>query len=615
VVLVETLPATYVSHTSETLHGQVVPFGYPTAAWFEWGLTTNYGNVTAEEDLGSGSSAMPVSAIISGLEFETYHYRVVATNALGVHVGDDNSFAVSSECPAVVTRPATGLTATAATLQGEVNPRWAETVVWFEYGLTTRYGAVTPVTNVGDGPDAVPVGIAVPGLLPWMTHYRVVASNSVGLVMGADQTLAGWQAGAPTLSGLTDQTLSQGGSATVWFNVSDPDTPPENLHLQVSCNNPVLMPGGSLVLGGSGSSRSLTVAPATNYSGSAAVTVTVNDSSTTVSDTFLLTVLPVPGTSPLYLTDARMVSAEAWQFRLMGAGGASNCVVEYRSVFSPTNGWIPATNVTDLGGGRFEVEVGPSQPDLGFYRVKGLWLLTASLGSTNLTVDEGAGVTGPVIVFNRPYVGPVAYTWISTGGINSGIVYVNGTTAVIPIPLADNTDINQLQSLTLRLEVGAGYALLGTPQSSVTVEENDAEWQGVLQTGNASLGFVLNIQRTNHGLQGRILSDGFGFFATNTLAHLTFTENAFCAVATNVAAPLSSASPLLGATHHVDLRLDAANGQPNQSVGATKIEGVATLVTGVAGRPYLGAAVQGTFVLQKPPTPPSTNQVPLESVP
>ena len=40
----------------------------------------------------------------------------------------------------------------------------------------------------------------------------------------------------------------------------------------------------------------------------------------------------------------------------------------------PTNTWILATNVTDRGGGLYEVDTGPPQARHGFYRVKGLRL-------------------------------------------------------------------------------------------------------------------------------------------------------------------------------------------------------------------------------------------------
>ena len=54
--------------------------------------------------------------------------------------------------------------------------------------------------------------------------------------------------------------------------------------------------------------------------------------------------------------------------------------------------------------------------------------------------------------------------------------------------------IGQLRYLTLQLQGGTGFALGATTQSTVTIEENDADWQGVLQTANGILGFTLSLR-------------------------------------------------------------------------------------------------------------------------
>ena len=53
-----------------------------TGAWFEWGTTTAYGNVTQVQSLGSGSANTNFSQSITGLtENATYHFRAVASNS------------------------------------------------------------------------------------------------------------------------------------------------------------------------------------------------------------------------------------------------------------------------------------------------------------------------------------------------------------------------------------------------------------------------------------------------------------------------------------------------------------------------------------------------------
>src|ERR1019366_6980117 len=121
---VSTLPATGVSTNSATLSGTVNPNGWPTTAWFQWGPSTNYGNLTSVADLGSGNTALPLSAPLAGLTLSvTYHFRVAATNDYGLVYGSDQSFATASLLPPQVsTLPATGVTPNSATLNGTVNP-------------------------------------------------------------------------------------------------------------------------------------------------------------------------------------------------------------------------------------------------------------------------------------------------------------------------------------------------------------------------------------------------------------------------------------------------------------------------------------------------------------
>jgi hypothetical protein len=91
--IVATDPATAVTLSSATLNGTVNSNGLSTTYFFQWGLTTSYGNATVVESAGSGTSTVPVSANITGLTPNTiYHYRVVAANSAGTTNGLDGTF-------------------------------------------------------------------------------------------------------------------------------------------------------------------------------------------------------------------------------------------------------------------------------------------------------------------------------------------------------------------------------------------------------------------------------------------------------------------------------------------------------------------------------------------
>jgi hypothetical protein len=186
-----TLSATTISATSATLNGTVNPNGSLTAAWFQWGTTTNYGNLTPATGMGGGTSALPLSAPLAGLTPGiTYHYRVAATNSNGAGYSTDGSFTTLGP-PEVWTLSATAVTATNATLNGTVNPNSSPTTAWFQWGTTTNYGNLTPATGMGSGTNALPLSAPLAGLTLGVTyHFRVAATNSYGTVYGSDQSFA-----------------------------------------------------------------------------------------------------------------------------------------------------------------------------------------------------------------------------------------------------------------------------------------------------------------------------------------------------------------------------------------------------------------------------------------
>ena len=102
---VQSEPAGAIHLSSAVLNATVDPEGGEvTDCHFEYGTSTAYGtSVPCSTAPGSGSSPVPVSVLITGLEAAvTYHFRIVATNAEGTGYGDDGSFTTPvSEPPEV----------------------------------------------------------------------------------------------------------------------------------------------------------------------------------------------------------------------------------------------------------------------------------------------------------------------------------------------------------------------------------------------------------------------------------------------------------------------------------------------------------------------------------
>ncbi|HEY5976914.1 MAG TPA: hypothetical protein VIT85_03570 [Solirubrobacterales bacterium] len=196
VAQVHTLAATDLSQESVTLHGDFTGNGEPTDYFFEWGPSTDYGNVTATppgESAGSPTGLKEVSTILTDFEgFTTYHYRLVASNSLGVTKGADMTFTTEpAPLPEIDDSTASGVRPTGVTLSATINPNRWMTVYTFEYGPTTDYGSSTPIGDPldGHGNEPIPVSEVVNGLTPGtIYHFRTVATNFSGTTHTADQT-------------------------------------------------------------------------------------------------------------------------------------------------------------------------------------------------------------------------------------------------------------------------------------------------------------------------------------------------------------------------------------------------------------------------------------------
>jgi phosphodiesterase/alkaline phosphatase D-like protein len=100
-------PATEVSATAATLNAGIHPGFRATTYHFEYGRNSAYGSSTPESaPIGSDNGLRGVSAAVSGLTVATsYHYRVVATNAVGTTDGPDQTFTTSPGNPGAGSPP------------------------------------------------------------------------------------------------------------------------------------------------------------------------------------------------------------------------------------------------------------------------------------------------------------------------------------------------------------------------------------------------------------------------------------------------------------------------------------------------------------------------------
>jgi hypothetical protein len=192
--------ATGITQSSATLNGTTNPKGQATSYWFEIGPTASYGFETAPVAAGAGTSDVAASSPIAGLAPGTpYHFRLVSESPGGTTLGNDQTFTTVGP-PTVTTGTASGVTATAATLNGTVNPNGQSTSYFFQFGTSNSYGLQTAPGDAGSGAANVAVKGQLGALEPGTTyHYRLVGTSSAGTTYGADHTFKTTTAG-PTIS-------------------------------------------------------------------------------------------------------------------------------------------------------------------------------------------------------------------------------------------------------------------------------------------------------------------------------------------------------------------------------------------------------------------------------
>lgn len=190
-----TIAATPTGALSATLNGLVFSNGEDTTVMFEYGPTADYQFLVSAIPslvLGTTLNPVPVQLPLTGLADNTlYHFRVRATYADETTAyGEDMTFFIGTgSAPTATTAPASP-TSSGATLNGSVMPGGVDTIVTFDYGLTSSYGSTIPANqNPVSGLANTAVSAELSELLSGITyHFRVRATNIHGTSIGNNRT-------------------------------------------------------------------------------------------------------------------------------------------------------------------------------------------------------------------------------------------------------------------------------------------------------------------------------------------------------------------------------------------------------------------------------------------
>jgi autotransporter-associated beta strand protein len=189
---VTTGTASAVLTDTATLKGTVNPKGGSTVFHFEYGLTPTFGSVTPSQSVGNGNAGAVVSADVSGLTpGETYYFRLVASNSMGVGEGGMVSFSTKFSVPDVETGEALGLTTSGAQITGRVRANGADAEVMVAYGTdaSSLRRSVKMTPELVSGETFVPVEAQLDDLVQGATYYyQLIAENSGGTGKGTIRT-------------------------------------------------------------------------------------------------------------------------------------------------------------------------------------------------------------------------------------------------------------------------------------------------------------------------------------------------------------------------------------------------------------------------------------------
>jgi hypothetical protein len=194
---VESEPASGIGHQEATVHAQINPDGRATSYHVQYGETTSYGSETSGSSIGSGSEPVAASVTVTELKLGvTYHYRLVAENDAGITDGPDEI--LTTLAPATIDQTyATAVGSSVATLHTQINPLGHDTRYYFQYGTPDCQASpsacidipLAPGEDIGEGETDREGSQALTGLETNTTyHYRVLASNSLGVSEGPERT-------------------------------------------------------------------------------------------------------------------------------------------------------------------------------------------------------------------------------------------------------------------------------------------------------------------------------------------------------------------------------------------------------------------------------------------
>lgn len=326
--------------------------------------------------------------------------------------------------------------------------------------------------------------------------YRVAAFGPSGVSGYSNVAVPGGTINsAPTLSSIASQTGTPGVPVgPLAFTIGDAESPAAELTLNAWSSNPAVVATSGISFGGSGTSRTLTLAT-TSQAGSTNITVTVSDGYLTASRTFTVTTV-VANTAPTISTIANQTGTSGAPVGPLAftIGDAQTSAGALTLTASSSNPAVVASSGVSFGGS-------------GSSRTVTL-ATTSQAGSTNITVTVSDGSLTASRTFSvttgtsntAPTLSTFAAKTITEDTSTGAIAFTIGDAQTAPNLLSVTaTSSNQSLAPSSKLVLGGSNAnrtLTVTPEpnangtATITVTVSD----GTLST---SRNFVLTVSPVN----------------------------------------------------------------------------------------------------------------------
>lgn len=209
-------------------------------------------------------------------------------------------------------------------------------------------------------------------------------------------------------------------------------------------------------------------------------------------------------------------------------------------------------------------------------------------------INEGESIN-VTVRSSSPFSGTLQYSVSGTATAGDYSISMSGDS--FQITITDDGELEDIETLVLRLEEGQCYIPGASTVHTVYVHDNDAIWNGAIEHDGLAAHFQMKIIQQGGEVTGALVTDGYGIIPLNgestewPATSMTLSDTSFEATIEGITIPATST---LADVDMVRELVFTAN-----SVEPTVISGVVTEEVTCDGAPQFAYTMDGTFALLK----------------